>query len=325
MPTIFISSPIHPDAVTAASALGDVVLGYGDDAQRYEDVQAEIDAVILRSGRFTEAMIAASPKLQIIARHGAGVDTVDIDAATAHGVWVTNTPGSNSRSVAEHVFALALGLARKVTLASEQTRNGNWAGDRVALDGIELEGRTLGLLGQGSIGSHVATVGRALGMQVKVSDPALDQTREDVVDFDTLMREADVLSLHIPLLPATRHIINAAAIDKMKDGALLINTARGGLIDEAALAVALRSGKLAGAALDVLDAENTDMTAPLKHNSLPIADLPNLIVTPHVGGQTHESLLRVGTAAAAEVASVLAGDTPRFAVNNIVSPKAARA
>jgi len=325
MPLIYISSPVHPSAVEAAQKLGDVVLAYGPDARAYADVQSNVDAVVLRSGRFTEAMIAASPRLRIIARHGAGVDTVDIPAASARGVWVTNTPGANSRSVAEHVFALALSLARKITLAFDQTRQGNWAEQRSTLDGIELEGRTLGLLGQGSIGTQVATLGRALGMTVVLTDPALDQSRADVVSFDDLLALSDVLSLHIPLLPATRNIINADAIGRMKDGAILINTGRGGLVDEGALADALRSGKLRGAGLDVLDAENTDMAAPFKHNLLPIADLPNLIVTPHVGGQTEESLIRVGAAAVAEVAAVLGGSLPKFAVNSIAPAKVARA
>jgi phosphoglycerate dehydrogenase-like enzyme len=162
-------------------------------------------------------------------------------------------------------------------------------------------------------------------MKVILTDPALDKNRSDVVGFKELLRASDVLSLHIPLLPSTRNIIDATAIAQMKDGALLINTGRGGLVDEGALAEALRSGKLGGAGLDVLDAENTDMDAPLQHNRLPIADLPNLIVTPHVGGQTEESLIRVGTAAAGEVATVLNGGHPKFAVNDIASSKVARA
>jgi Phosphoglycerate dehydrogenase and related dehydrogenases len=315
MTTIFISSPVHPEVVRRAKELGSVFCAYGDEAVKYEEIKANVDAVLLRSGSFSDEMMATSPRLRIVARHGVGVDTVDIPAATKRGIWVTNTPGGNSRSVAEHVFALILALARKIGTASEQTRKGMWAEQRVQLNGIELEGRTLGLLGQGNIGTVVAKIARGFGMRVLVTDPALDQNAEGVVSYDELLRSSDILSLHLPLLPSTKNIVDAASIAKMRKGAILINTARGGLVDEDALADALRTGQLAGAGLDVLDAENTDMVSPMPHNRLPIKDLPNLIVTPHVGGQTDESLLRVGLAALDDIHRVLSGNEPQYAVN----------
>ncbi|MCJ8139865.1 hydroxyacid dehydrogenase [Falsirhodobacter halotolerans] len=316
MPLIYVTSTVHADTLAHAARVGDVVLGYGPDAVPFAEVQDRVDAVLLRAGAFGAAQMDACPRLRIVARHGAGFDTVDIPAATARGIWVTNTPGANSRAVAEHVFALVLSLARKLDIASAQTRGGAWSEHRAALNGAELHGRTLGLLGQGTIGRIVSDVGRALGMTVLVCDPAADPAQAGVVTFDRLLAEADVLSLHVPLLPSTRHIIDAQAIAAMKTGAILINTGRGGLVDEEALAQALISGKLGGAGLDVLEAENTDMIAPMAHNRLDIAGLPNLIVTPHVAGQTDEALIRVGQATVAQIATALSGGRPEFALND---------
>ncbi len=320
MPLIFVTSPIHEQVLHALGGYGEVRLGYGEHAVSYDAIAHEVDAVFLRGGHMTAERIAASPRLKIIARHGAGYDNVDTLAAAAHGIWVTNTPGANSRSVVEHVFALLLAISRQLITASQQTRNGNWARDRLALSGIELEGRTLGLIGFGNIGQHVAPVAEAFGMKVMFTDPALD-TRHDArwVDLDTLLATADVVSLHVPLLPGTRHLLGATEFGKMKPGAVLINTSRGGVVDEGALSDALRSGRLAGAGVDVLDAENVDMIDPFKHNTLAVADLPNLIVTPHVAGQTDESLLRVGMSAVEAIAAVLLGQAPAHPVNQPVA------
>jgi len=320
MPLIYVTSPIHPDVIKALCSIGEVRLGYGDDAVSYADIQHQVDAVFLRGGHMCAAMIAASPKLRIVARHGAGYDNVDYKAAAERGVWVTNTPGANRRSVVEHVFALLLGISRKIQLATDQTRNNIWAADRLSLTGIELEGRTLGLIGFGDIGRHVAPVAEAFGMKVLATDPAYDSSVDKrLVDLDTLLAQADVISLHVPLQPSTEHLIGGAEIAKMKTGAILINTSRGGVIDEAAVADALRSGKLAGAGVDVLAAENIDMLDPFSRNTFAIADLPNLLVTPHVAGQTNESLLRVGMSAVEAIDAVLRGEAPLHPVNSPVS------
>lgn len=316
MTVIFISSPVDPAVVERAAGMGRVVLGYGPDAVSYDDICGTVDAVLLRAGGFTDAMMEASPRLRIIARHGAGTDTVDLAAAARRGIWATNTPGANSRAVAEHVFALALALARKLPAAGDMTRNGIWGERRADLNGVELGGRTLGLLGHGSIGAIVAEIARAFEMRVLVTDPALDESLPHVVPFDELLANADILSLHVPLLPSTRGIVGAEAFARMKQGAILINTGRGGLIDEDAMTEALLSGRLGGAGLDVLDAENSNMIRPMPHNRLAIADLPNLIVTPHVAGQTNEALMKVGMTALDDIASVLRGDPPRFPVNS---------
>jgi phosphoglycerate dehydrogenase-like enzyme len=265
--------------------------------------------------------------LRIIARHGTGYDHVDVDAATAAGVWVTVTPGRNSRAVAEHVFALTLALARQVPTGAGRTRAGQWSQGKAGLTGFELHGRTLGLLGLGSIGSLVAQIARGFGMQVLVTDPALDAEQVAAVggrkvEFDELLAGADVLSLHVPLIPATRHIIDASALARLRPAAVLINTSRGGLVDEQALVEALQTGRLRGAALDVLEAEAVDMKNPLAHNTLPITELDNLIVTPHVAGQTEESLREVGRAAVACIRQALAGAVPDNPVNAVRVPAA---
>ncbi len=319
MPLIYVTSPIHETILSRLSDIGEVRLGYGLNAVTYEEIRNQVDAVLLRGGHINAEMIAASPKLRIVARHGAGYDNVDYKAAADHGVWVTNTPGANQRSVIEHVFALLLSLCRKLPLASEQTRNRVWAEDRLSLTGIELEGRTLGLVGFGNIGSSVAPVAEAFGMKVIFTDPAIDPSSDTRwVDFDALLSTADVVSLHVPLLETTRSLISVPEFAKMKDGAMLINTSRGGVVDEQALVDALKSGKLAGAGADVLAAENIDMIKPFDHATPDIANTPNLIVTPHVAGQTEESLMRVGMSALEAIVAVLKGEDPAHPVNQPV-------
>ena len=322
MTITYVSDPIHDDVLAELRALGQVHLGYGPTAVAYQQVQDVVEAVMLRSETFDRDKIANSPRLRIIARHGVGSDNVDVDAATDAGVWVTITPGRNARAVAEHVFALALALGRKIPAAAGRTRDGFWSQNKAELTGFELHGRTLGLLGLGSIGSLVLPIARAFGMQVLVTDPVLDHAQVAAlgarkVEFDELLAGSDVLSLHVPLVASTRHIIDEAALARLRPGAVLINTSRGGLIDEQAMVAALRSGRLRGAALDVLEAESVDMKNPLPHNTLPISALDNLIVTPHVAGQTEESLREVGRAATACIRQALAGAVPDNHLNAV--------
>ena len=327
MTTIYVSDPVHDDVLTELRELGEIHLGYGPAAVTYQQVQHTVDAVLLRGEVFDREKIANSPRLKIIARHGVGFDNVDLDAASDADVWVTTTPGRNSRAVAEHVFALTLALARKIPTAAGRTRTGSWSESKAELTGFELHGRTLGLLGLGSIGSLVLQIARGFGMRVLVTDPVLDSAQVAALDarkveLDDLLAGSDVLSLHLPLTPTTRHIIDAAALAALRPGAVLVNTSRGGLVDEAALVDALRSGHLAGAALDVLEAEAVDMKNPLPHNAVPIDALDNLIVTPHVAGQTEESLREVGRAALACIRQALAGDVPDNHLNTVRVPAA---
>jgi D-3-phosphoglycerate dehydrogenase/(S)-sulfolactate dehydrogenase len=327
MTTVYVSDPVHDDVLTELLEIGEVHLGYGPTAVTYQQIQHTVDAVLLRGEVFDREKITNSPRLKIIARHGVGSDNVDLDAATDAGVWVTITPGRNSRAVAEHVFALALALARRIPSAAGRTRTGRWSEGKAELTGFELHGRTLGLLGLGSIGSLVLQIARGFGMRILVTDPVLDSAQVAAlgarkVEFDDLLAGSDVLSLHVPLTPTTRHVVDAAALARLRRGAVLINTSRGGLVDEAALVHALRTGHLRGAALDVLEAESVDMKDPLPHTAVPIADLDDLVVTPHVAGQTEESLREVGRTALACIRQALADAVPDHHLNTVRVPAA---
>jgi D-3-phosphoglycerate dehydrogenase len=322
--TLYVSDPVHPAVLEDLRTEHEVHVGFGPSAVRYDDVCTTVDAVLLRAEQFTRDKIEASPRLRIIARHGVGTNNVDLDAARENGVWVTITPGGNSRAVAEHALALMLALARRVPEAARHTREGRWTEAKDVLTGVELQGRTLGLVGFGHIGRRVAELGRAFGMHVVVSDPAVSTKDVEavggrLVDLEELLQIADVLSLHAPLLPSTHHIIGPEELGRMKVGAFVVNTSRGGLIDERALVDALRSGQLAGAALDVIEGESADMRHPLAHSDLPGTELDNLILTPHVGGQTEEALRDVGDAAARCIRAVLSGRVPD---NAVVTPEA---
>ncbi|MDT2007624.1 hydroxyacid dehydrogenase [Rhodococcus opacus] len=325
MPTFYVSEQIHPDAVAELARMGQVHLGYGDHAVAYTDIADTVDAVLLRAEIFDADKISNSPNLTIIARHGVGTNNVDIAAATAASVWVTTTPGSNSRAVAEHVFALLLSLARKTPTAAHGTAAGGWATLKPTLTGFELGGRVLGLLGFGNIAVTVSEIARGFGMWVLVADPYVAGTDIEArgcvpVTLDQLITDADILSLHLPLTDGTRNLFDASTIARMRPGAILLNTARGGLIDEQALLDALDDGRLGGAALDVLDGETADPKDPIAHSpriAEYLAAHDNLIVTPHVGGQTTESLRNAGAGAVQCIRQALAGDIPDNAVNSI--------
>jgi D-3-phosphoglycerate dehydrogenase len=278
------------------------------------DVAAQIadaDGLVVRSAtKVTPALLKGARKLRVVGRAGVGVDNVDMDAATHHGVLVMNTPGGNSVSVAEHTFALMLALARSVPQANASIQAGKW--EKSAFSGMELRGKTIGLVGLGRIGSEVARRAHAFGMRVLAYDPyvtpaAAREVDVDLVPLSELLERSDVVSLHTALSPSTEGIINDVAIAQMKKGAFLVNCARGELIDEAALAEALRSGKLGGAAVDTFAKE------PPKES--PLVGLPNLIATPHIAGSTREAQEEVGTAVAQQIRDYLADGLIRNAVN----------
>ncbi|MHB1168454.1 MAG: phosphoglycerate dehydrogenase [Longimicrobiales bacterium] len=244
------------------------------------------DAVIVRSStRITRESLAYANRLRVIGRAGVGVDNIDVAAATERGVAVLNAPSGNTLSAAELSFALLLSLARRIPAADRSMRAGEW--DRKSFAGFELHGKTLGLIGAGRIGGEVARRARAFGMHVIVSDPYLSAERAlelDVerVSFDDVIEQADVISLHVPLTDATNGLIGARELARMKRTAVIVNAARGEVIQEDELANALRSGAIAGAALDVFAEE------PLPANH-PLRQLPNVVLTPHLGAQTAEA------------------------------------
>src|SRR6266851_1271156 len=272
---------------------------------------ADADALIVRSAtKVTPELLEKAPRLRVVGRAGVGVDNIDLEEATRRGVLVMSTPGGNAVSVAEHTFALLLALARQVPRLDKAIHEGRW--EKSSAAGTEVRGKTLGLIGLGRIGTEVAVRAEAFDMRVLGYDPYISEAavREmsvELVALDKLLAESDFVSLHTALSPATQNLISAMNIQKMKKGARLINTARGELIDEAALAEALKGGKLAGAAVDVFAEE------PPKNS--PLVGLPNVIATPHVAGSTTEAQEEVGTQVAVQIKDYLAEGIIRNAVN----------
>jgi D-3-phosphoglycerate dehydrogenase len=273
---------------------------------------AGASGILLRSGYLPDSLLALLPDLKVVAVHGAGVDPVDVEACTKRGIKVTNAPGANANAVAELVLGLMLSLLRGIPQASQSAMSEK-AWDTARVTGGELKNRTLGLVGFGQIGKRVAKIAQAFGMDVAASDPAVT---EDVMNaegvtsmpLETLLNKSHIISLHAPAIPATKQMINADALRQMRKDALLINCARGALVDEAALADALCKGKIAGAALDVLDGEPPDPNSPLYQ-------APNLLITPHMAGSTLECLNTIAATCGADIGSVLMGQMPKHPVN----------
>ena len=277
------------------------------------------DALVVRSAtQVTREVINAAPNLRVIARAGTGVDNVDVAAATARGIVVMNAPGANSLSVAELAMGLILSLARNIPAADASMKTSRWEKSKFA--GAEIRSKTLGLVGLGRIGQEVAARAHAFEMQVLAHDPFISADLAatlgvELVSLDDLCARADYISLHIPSLPATKHLFNADRLGRCKRGVRIINTARGELIDEAALVDAIETGQVAGAGLDVFDPE------PPKDWRLPI--LPQVIATPHIAASTKEAQEQVGTETAAALRDFLKDGIIRNAVNfPSISPEA---
>ena len=270
------------------------------------------EGLVVRSAtKVTRAVIDAARKLEVIGRAGAGLDTIDVEAATERGVIVMNTPGGNTTAVAEHTMALLLCLARRVPAADASLKAGRW--EKSGLSGVELFGKVLGLVGLGRIGSEVAR--RALGfrMHVIAYDPylgreAADRLGVETVELDELLARSDFISVHTPLMSETRHLLGEDQLAHVKPGVRLVNCARGGIVDEAALARAIADGRVAGAALDVFEQEPP---AP----GHPLVGLPQVVVTPHLGAATDEAQVAVGIAIAEQVAEALVNGVVVNAVN----------
>ncbi len=275
----------------------------------------DADAVLNCYAKMTARVIEGLKRCKIIARYGIGVDNVDLVAATRAGILVTNVPDYCIDEVSDHALALLLSLARRIVLADGAVRAGAW--DVVAHAGIRrLCGQTLGLVGFGKIAIAVAAKAQSFGLRVLACDPYLDSKAMaphgvQAVDFDGLLAESDAVSIHVPLSPETRNLIGARELARMKPTAFLINTSRGGIVDELALAEALKAGRIGGAALDVLSAE----PPPPDH---PLRKLPNVILTPHLAFYSRESVIELQTKAAEEVARALKGEPPRSPVNREV-------
>jgi D-3-phosphoglycerate dehydrogenase len=280
------------------------------------------DALMVRSQVQADAeLIAAGRRLVVIGRAGVGVDNVDLDAATRAGITVVNAPTGNTIAAAEHTLALLYGLARRIAAADASLRRGEWK--RSQFTGVELRGKTLGIVGLGKIGQAIADRARAMEMVVIGHDPYVTAEGAalrgiELVGFESLLERADVVTLHVPLTRATRGLIGRAELARMKPGAFLLNVARGGVVDEAALAEALGEGRLGGAAVDVFETEPP--------TGSPLLGAPRTLLTPHLGASTAEAQVRVAEEAAAQVVDVLEGRPARYAVNApLLTPETAKA
>jgi D-3-phosphoglycerate dehydrogenase len=275
----------------------------------------DADGILNCYAKMTARVIESLNHCKIIARYGIGVDNVDLTAATKAGVLVTNVPDYCIDEVSDHALALLFALARRIVTADRAVKAGAW--DVVAHAGIRrLRGQTLGLLGFGKIAKALASKVQPLGMKVLVYDPYLEPAAiaphgAEAVNFERLLADADAVSIHVPLSPETRNMIGPRELARMKPTAFLINTSRGGIVDEQALAVALTEGRLGGAALDVLGVEPPSADHPLRQ-------APNMIFTPHLAFYSRESVIELQTKTAEEVARALKGEPPRSPVNREV-------
>lgn len=312
MSKVLVSDPIDQAGIDILSQVATVDVKTTLSPEELVQIIPEYDALMIRSGsRITKEIIEAGTQLKIIGRAGVGVDNVDVPAATRQGVVVVNSPEGNTIAAAEHALAMMLALSRYIPDANASVKSGQW--DRKSFTGAEVYKKTLGVVGLGKIGSHVATVARAMGMKLLAYDPFISRERAEqlgcrLVEVDLLLQEADYITLHIPKTPETAHLINAAALAKMKPTARIINCARGGIIDEAALAEALKNGKIAGAAIDVYETE------PLGESQLRTLG-KEAILTPHLGASTAEAQVNVAIDVAEQIRDVLLGLPARSAVN----------
>ena len=307
-PRVLVREPIAAPGLELLRERFDVVEDFESDLA---SIVGTFDAIVIRSTTKLDAsLIERAARLKVIGRAGVGVDNVDVDAATRRGIVVANAAESTVISAAEHTIALLFALARNVPQAQAALASGIWARERFA--GIELAGKTLGVLGLGRIGRQVARRALGLGMKVVSFDPFVAAERfrdlgvEPAATLGDVYAAADVITLHLPLNDQTRHLLDANAFARMRDGVRIVNAARGGLVDEAALVDAIRSGKVAGAALDVF--ENEPYSGPL-------LELEQVVTTPHLAGSTTEAQDRAGVLIAEQVAAALDGRIVQTAVN----------
>jgi D-3-phosphoglycerate dehydrogenase len=311
LPVVLIADKLAQSTVAALGDQVEVRWVDGPDREKLLAAVPDADALLVRSATTVDAeVLAAAPKLKIVARAGVGLDNVDVDAATARGVLVVNAPTSNIHSAAEHALALLLAAARQIPAADATLRDHTWK--RSSFSGTEIFGKTVGVVGLGRIGQLVAQRLAAFGAHVAAYDPYVSAARAaqlgiELLTLDELLARADFISVHLPKTKETAGLINKEALAKTKPGVIIVNAARGGLIDEEALAEAVISGHVRGAGLDVFSTEPcTDS---------PLFELPQVVVTPHLGASTEEAQDRAGTDVAASVKLALAGEFVPDAVN----------
>jgi len=321
MARVLVSDPIDNAGVERLSAAGhEVDVKTGLKPEELEAIIGEYDALIVRSEtKVTSSVIDKATRLQVVGRAGVGVDNIDLDAATGHGIAVVNAPTGNTIAAAEHAFALMMSLSRNVAQADASMRRGEWT--RGKFMGVELRGKTLGVIGLGKVGSEVAKRAVAFQMNVIAFDPYVAEERArsmgvEMVDMDRLVSETDYISIHTPLTSGTKSLIGEPEFKKLKKGVRIINAARGGLVDEALLDAALKSGDVAGAALDVFTSE------PPK--DMPLLSNEKLIMTPHLGASTEEAQVEVAIEVVDQVMAVLNGEAAPYTINVPFVPAAVR-
>jgi D-3-phosphoglycerate dehydrogenase len=319
---ILVAEPVAIEGVELLRAHHEVDVRTGLSKDELAAIIGDYDALVVRSQVQVDAdLIAAGSRLVVIGRAGVGVDNVDLDAATRAGVVVVNAPTGNTIAAAEHTLALLYALARRIPAADASLRRGEWK--RAQFTGTELRGKTLGIVGLGKIGLAIADRARAMEMTIVGNDPyvTIEQAANhgvELVELDALFARSDVITVHVPLNRATRGLIGEATLAQIKPGALLLNVARGGVLDEAAVAAALADGRLGGAGVDVFETE-----PPV---GSPLLDAPNTVLTPHLGASTAEAQVLVATEVAAQILDVLDGRPARYAVNApLLTPETAQA
>ncbi len=304
-PRVLLLDPIAPQALADLRTDCEVVERYQPGAGELPGLVRDADVIVVRSGvRLTAEVFRHARRLKVVARAGSGTDNIDLEAARAARVQVFNVPGASARAVAELAVGLLLTVCRKIALADRQIRAGVW--DKPGLLGTEVHGRTLGVVGLGRIGSRIAELGTALGMRVVATVARPDAQRAErlratgveLADLDDLLARADAVCLAVPLDGTSRGLIGAPQLARMRDTAVLVNVSRGGVVDEEALARALRERRLAGAALDVHAAEKTDS---------PLAEFDTVVLTPHIGAMTEQAQERVGRTLVSSIRTALAG------------------
>ncbi len=312
---VLIADPLEETGTALLREVAEVTVRPKLSEEELAQLIGDYDALIVRSGtKVTRRVIERAARLKVIGRAGIGVDNIDVDAATERGIFVVNAPSAVTTATAEHTFALLLALLRKIPQAWQSVREGKW--ERTKFVGNQLQGKTIGIIGLGRIGTQVARYAKAFGLRVLACDPFITEERArqlgiELRELDDLLRDADIVTVHVPLTKETRHLLDARALSLMKPTAVLVNTARGGVVDEEALYEALVQGRLAGAALDVLKHE------PPKEGtaSARLTQLPNVIVTPHLGASAKEAQEEAAMEVAKQVLAVLRGDFPTTAVN----------
>jgi D-3-phosphoglycerate dehydrogenase len=319
-PLVVLAGPIHPDGQANLEREARVILCNEETEAPFVAIARDADGILFRAKpRCTESLMAACKRLKVVGRHGVGLDTVDIPAATRLGVAVVHAPGSNSQAVAEHALMLMLMCAKRAVAIDRMTRAGDWGGRRDSRN-TELGGKTLGIVGIGNVGRRVAKFAGALGMRVLAHDPYVpdDEIRrrgaEPVASLEALLPQVDVLTCHTPLTPETAHMISHRTLGLLKPGAIFVNTSRGGVQQEEALFEALTRGRLAAAGLDVWEEEPAPRDTKL-------FNLDTVVCSSHVAGVTREASRQASLQVTGEMLRVLRGEKPDVLVNPEVGPR----